>query len=195
MNTTRRNFIKTVGIAAAATSVVAGAALADEPGRNGVPHTWEIVPEPIADEQIVETVDADAVIVGAGISGVAAFMYAAEGGAKTVLVEKGTSYNGRGLDFSAIGTKVQAENGIVLDKGQIINDLIKSSGYKANGSLIRLWTDHSGWVFDRLIDMTRADGGDVVLGEGSKALADGTDFWCLVIIGRVDKALPTAAAP
>lgn len=176
MNTTRRNFIKNVGIAAAATSVVAGAALADEPGRNGVPHTWEIVPEPIADEQIVETVDADAVIVGAGISGVAAFMYAAEGGAKTVLVEKGTSYNGRGLDFSAIGTKVQAENGIVLDKGQIINDLIKSSGYKANGSLIRLWTDHSGWVFDRLIDMTRADGGDVVLGEGSKALADGTDF-------------------
>lgn len=179
MNTTRRDFVKAAGIAAAATAATAAgasAALAGEPGKNGRPHSWEVPPAPIDPGAIIATFEAEVIIVGAGISGAAAFMYACENGADTVLIEKGTSYNGRGLDFSAIGTKVQAENGIVLNKGEILNDLVKASGYKANGSLIKLWVDHSGWVFDRLIDMTRADGGDVVLGEGSKALADGTDF-------------------
>ena len=174
---TRRSFVQSAAVAAGAAGVAAPLALAEEaPAPAPGLHTWEVVPDPIPEDKIVETVDADVVIVGAGISGMSAFMYAAENGAKTVIIEKSESYNGRGLDFSAIGTKVQAENGIELNKGEIMNDLIKASGYKANGSLIRLWADHSGWVFDRLIDMTRADGGDVVLGEGSKALADGTDF-------------------
>ncbi|MBR2835231.1 MAG: FAD-binding protein [Coriobacteriales bacterium] len=200
----RREFCKAgiIAGAAVAASGAVSAAVADE-AQSGL-HTWEVVPDPIADDQIAETIDAEIVIVGAGMSGMSAFMNACEGGAKTVIIEKADSYNGRGLDFSAIGTKVQKEAGIELDKGAILNDLIKSSGYKANGSLIRLWADHSGWVFDRLIDMTVADGGAVVLGEGSKAGADGEDFatrayptdhmfgglivGSLDLIGRMEKA-------
>lgn len=176
----RRTFL-TGAAATAAIGVTTGstALAAEKPASNlanAGQHTWEVAPDPITDDQIVETVEADVVIVGAGIAGVSAFMYAAEGGANTIIVEKGSSFNGRGLDFSAIDTKVHAENGIKLNKGNIMNDLVKASGYKANGSLIRLWADHSGWVFDRLIDMTRADGGDVTLGEGSRYLIDGADF-------------------
>ena len=174
-NTTRRAFVAGLAGTAALAATAAPALAAQAPVANQ-PHSWELPPEEIPADQIANTIDADVVVVGAGMSGMAAFMYASEAGANTVIIEKADTYSGRGLDFSAIGTKVQAAAGIELDKGQIMDDLIKASGYKANGSLIRLWADHSGWVFDRLIDMTEADGGQVVIGEGSKAGADGADF-------------------
>lgn len=139
-------------------------------------YSWETIPDPISDDQITETVDADIVVVGAGMAGMAAFMYASEAGAKTIIIEKLDTYSGRGLDFAAIDSRVQREAGIEIDKGRLINDLVKSSGYKANGRLIKLWADHSGEVFDRMIDMTEADGGEVTLGAGSSASADAEDF-------------------
>lgn len=139
-------------------------------------HSWEVAPEPIDDSSVSETIDADVVVVGAGMAGAAAFMHAAEAGASTVIIEKRDSISGRGLDFAAIDTKVQKEAGIAIDKGQLVNDLVKSSGYKADGSLLKLWADHSGPIFDRLIDMTVADGGEVVQGSGSSASAGAEDF-------------------
>ena len=137
---------------------------------------WEMNPEPIDESAVSETVDTDVIIVGAGMAGMAAFMHAAEAGARTILIEKRETFSGRGLDFAAIDTKVQKAAGVSIDKGALVNDLVKASGYKANGSLIRLWADHSGAIFDRLIDMTVADGGEVVLGSGSAATADAEDF-------------------
>lgn len=139
-------------------------------------HSWEIAPEPIDEASVSETIDADVVIIGAGMAGAAAFMHAAEAGANAVIIEKRDSISGRGLDFAAVGTKVQKAAGITIDKGQLVNDLVKSSGYKADGSLLKLWADHSGAIFDRLIDMTVADGGEVVLGSGSSASANAEDF-------------------
>ncbi len=138
--------------------------------------SWETPPEAFPDDAIAETVEVDVVVVGAGMAGMAAFMYAAEAGANVVIVEKRETYSGRGLDFAAIDTKVQKEAGVSIDKGKLLDDLVKSSGFKASGSLLRLWADHSGEVFDRLIDMTVADGGQVVLGAGSSASADAEDF-------------------
>lgn len=184
----RRGFIKgALGIGAAAGMMaIAGCssspsesgtqgASAPEPSQSGA-HTWEVAPAPIDEAEILETVEADVVIVGAGVAGMSAFMYAAEAGASAVLIEKLDGYNGRGLDFAAVGTKVQKAAGVEIDKGRLVNDLMKASGYKANGSLIKLWADRSGEVFDRLIDMTEADGGSVVLGMGSSASADAEDF-------------------
>lgn len=182
----RRNFLKgaiALGASAGLGGLVGCAPAADKQtetlsatGANGTQHSWEMPPEPIDESSVSETVDADVVIVGAGMAGMAAFMHAAEAGARTVIIEKRETFSGRGLDFAAIDTKVQKAAGIAIDKGQLVNDLVKASGYKANGSLIKLWADHSGAVFDRLIDMTVDDGGDVVLGSGSAATADAEDF-------------------
>lgn len=211
----RRSFISgtlAAGALAVGTASLAGCASGTTSGDSGSTssgtseslRSWEVIPEPIDSSLIKETVDADVVIVGGGMSGMAAFMYAAEAGAKTVLIEKLNTYNGRGLDFAAIGSKVQKEAGIEIDKGQLVNDLVKASGYKANGMLIKLWADHSGEIFDRLIDMTVADGGQVVLGSGSSASANAEDFatrtyptdhmfgelvqGSLDLIGRMEKA-------
>lgn len=179
----RREFLK--GAVAASALVGAGAlggcaasptASSDEAVHGQSLRSWEVVPDPIAESDIAETIDSEVLIIGAGVAGMSAFMSAAEAGAKTILIEKLDTYNGRGLDFAAIDTKVQKAAGVAIDKGQLVNDLMKASGYKADGSLIELWADNSGEVFDRLIDMTVGDGGAVVLGSGSSASADGEDF-------------------
>ena len=131
-------------------------------------HTWESAPDPISEDEIVETVDADVVVVGAGVAGMAAFMYASEAGAATVIIEELDSCSGRGLDFAAIGTKVQDEMSIEIDKGAVINDLVKSSGYKANGKLLKLWADHSGEIFNRMIEMSEEDGVEVTMGAATQ---------------------------
>ena len=185
----RRSFLKGIAAlgAAAGATALAGCSSQSESssgslsqtGSNGngaAAHSWETAPEPIDEASVTETIDADVVIIGAGMAGMAAFMHAAEQGARTVIIEKRDSFSARGLDFAAIGTKVQKAAGVEIDKGQLINDLVKASGYKADGSLIKLWADHSGEVFDRLIDMIVADGGEVALGAGSSASANAEDF-------------------
>lgn len=182
----RRGFLKgiaAIGAAAGAATLAGCASPAPSKGSSpttasaaGATHSWEVAPEPIDESSISETIDADVVIIGAGMAGAAAFMHAAEAGANAVIIEKRDSISGRGLDFAAVGTKVQKAAGITIDKGQLVNDLVKSSGYKADGSLLKLWADHSGAIFDRLIDMTVADGGEVVLGSGSSASANAEDF-------------------
>ncbi len=183
----RRGFLKgaaSLGALAAATSLAgcapqspSKAASSDLAKTNATQsRPWENAPEPIDESEVAETVEADIVIVGAGMAGMAAFMYAAEEGAETVILEQRDTFSGRGLDFAAIDTKVQKEAGIEIDRGQLVSDLVKASGFKANGSLIKLWADHSGAIFDRLIDMTIADGGTVTLGSGSSATANAEDF-------------------
>lgn len=180
----RRSFLKgALGLGAAGVLGLSGCAPQEPAAPAELSNTgaeakrsWEVAPEPIDEASIANTVDADVVIVGAGMAGMSAFMYAAEAGANTVIIEQRETFSGRGLDFGAIGTKVQKAAGVEIDKGQLVNDLMKASGYKANGSLLKLWADHSGEVFDRAIDMTVADGGEVVLGAGSTASPNADDF-------------------
>ena len=64
---------------------------ATTPATSGQP-AFLTPPDPIPDSEIVETVDCDIVICGAGISGLPAAMLAAENGANVHVVEKGSTY-------------------------------------------------------------------------------------------------------
>lgn len=177
-NIARRDFIQGT-TAAIATALAAGAtaAAADEAPGTTSAHSWEVAPEPIADDQIVEARDYDVVVVGAGISGAATFMSACENGLKVALVEKTETFSARGMDCAAIGSKVQAENGIVIDKAKVVNDLVVSSGYKANGMLIKLWADESGRVFDDLTDMMRGMGYTVAMYQVDSCNTEADGCW------------------
>lgn len=178
----RRTFLKgalvgTTGVGVALASGTAPVAHADETSASAGGPSWETIPEPITDDQIIETHDFDVVVVGAGIAGASTFMRACESGLKAALVEKTETFNARGMDCAAIDTKIQKAAGVTIDKARVINDLVVSSGYKVNGDLIKTWADESGRVFDDLTDMMEGMGYTVELYQAETSNTDGDGCW------------------
>ena len=97
-------------------------------------HTWEIKPEPITD--IAETQDFDVVVVGAGLAGINATEAAARNGAKTVVIERNTTFSVRGVDVGHIGSKHHKSNGFDLDPRVAARFLHQASHQTTNYDLI-----------------------------------------------------------
>lgn len=116
------------------------------------------ISNPIPPEQIVEVLTADVVIVGAGISGLAAANAAAEAGAKVIAIDKLERTIPLGMFHSAVGSRRFEERGIHLDKEEMVAELMRSALFKADQRLIRLWVDKSGEAVDWLLDMAEKEG-------------------------------------
>lgn len=172
-STTRRNFLKGAGVGAMGLAGMAGlAACAPQTNANapaagddlaatggeadGANPDW-LGPEPeIAEDAIVETVDADVVVCGGGTAGLFAACAAAEEGAKTVMLEQFAKDSGSGVrdDVAAYNTRIQKENGSPLDPMEMGQFLwMHGSGF-TNQRLFKLWVDESGetmdWYADRI---------------------------------------------
>lgn len=117
----------------------------------------------IADEDISETVDVDIVVCGAGIAGVAAVREAAaEQGLTVAVFEKTAGVQGRSGDFGAINAACTERYGMTgLDVTEVVGELMRESGYKANYSILEAWASNSGadldWYFGALPDLPYLD--------------------------------------
>ena len=87
--------------------------------KNGLPKwSFEIAPDPIADEDIAETIEDDIIVVGAGMAGICTAAAAAEKGASVTLFSASSQPISRGgSNFSAYN-KVIEEYGIQLGEDQ-----------------------------------------------------------------------------
>ena len=72
---------------------------------------FEIPPAPIPDSEIVETITADIIIVGEGMSGLCCALAAREAGADALIVTASGHPVGRGGSVCAAYSKVMAEMG------------------------------------------------------------------------------------
>jgi fumarate reductase flavoprotein subunit len=124
---------------------------------------FEVPPEPIPSGDIKQHIDAEVVVVGAGIAGLSAALSAAEAGAKTILLEKMATFQARGHDNAFIGGRLQEKLGIKVDKEEIIRNLMKYGANKPDQRLIRMWAEGSGKTADWLLDMTDAAGIEVFI--------------------------------
>jgi fumarate reductase flavoprotein subunit len=115
--------------------------------------SFEVVPPPIPASDIKETVTADVVVLGAGISGLTAALSAAERGAKVVELEKAPNVNFRGMHNAAIASRKQKEAGIKNNKADIISTIMQWSSYRADQRVVKLWADHCDEVMDWLTDL------------------------------------------
>ncbi|HNX29804.1 MAG TPA: FAD-dependent oxidoreductase [Syntrophomonadaceae bacterium] len=113
-------------------------------------------PDPIADADIKETVTADVIVVGGGMSGLCAAMSAAEDGAKVILLEKTERVNFRGNDYGAIGTKLQKQINNEINKIDAVQEIMRYNAYKGNQRVVSLWAENSGKVADWI--MAKAEG-------------------------------------
>ncbi len=105
----RRNLLKGAAFSAAGVAALGLAGCAPQTeatkGRRGAgrnwrdrqANTWEVKPEPIAADQISQTVDTEVLVIGGGYSGTCCALSAAENGAKVILVEKDAVLNGHGV--------------------------------------------------------------------------------------------------
>jgi fumarate reductase flavoprotein subunit len=126
-------------------------------------YSFEIQSDPIPSGDIKKNVNAEVVVVGAGIAGLSAAISAAEAGAKTILLEKTATVQARGHDNAFIGSRLQEKLGIKIDKDEIILNLTKYGANKPDQRLIRMWAEGGGKTADWLMDMTDAAGLEVFI--------------------------------
>lgn len=154
MEMTRRNFVAgataTAGLVAAATAVPA---FADESSADS--GDWLGEAPAIADSDIVETLDCEVLVVGAGQSGTPCAYFAAAGGANVLWIE--ANENGvcmRSSAFGAVNSKYQEEAGVHIEPMDILNDY---TSYALNQCSMKLWKD---WV-DHSAEAVEWYGGEV----------------------------------
>jgi fumarate reductase flavoprotein subunit len=121
---------------------------------NGARWSFEVPPPPIRERDIKETFNTDIVVVGAGTSGKAAALSAAEAGARVIQIDKYKTFRWGGGHIAAIGSRVQQKLGIEVDKDDVCLQLMKWAGNKPDQRFYRLWADNSGAVLDWLMDLT-----------------------------------------
>jgi len=133
-------------------------------------YSWLPKPETITD--VVSEEDCDIVILGAGIAGCTAAEAASAEGASVICCEKSFEYTALGMDIGAVGSKVQKENGINIDKALAARLIHEWGQYQANYLLIRTYIEKSGEILDRYIDMAREMGMTVTMNDEMTARAD-----------------------
>lgn len=146
----RRSLFKLGGLA---TAVAAGASLAGCAPRpksasmadtgsgatraaDGTP-SFLIAPEPIT--EFDETRDFEVVVVGSGVSGMAAAMSAAEAGAKIACVQREATPSSQGNMAAGVDLNQTSEAG----KQALISYLIKLADHRSNRALLEAWADNS----------------------------------------------------
>lgn len=146
---TRREFL---GLAAAS-AVIAGSGIAGcspaKPSETGADaEQAQTVPE-IAESEVKETKEADVVVVGLGVAGVAAMRSAAEAGAHVIAVEKTSIANCRSSMFAAFNCDTARKLGIPdTDPTEIGNELMTQMAHRADYRVINTWLKHCGEAFE-----------------------------------------------
>ena len=99
--------------------------------------------------------DTDLVIVGGGLSGIAAAAEATDKGLKPVVLEKLAILGGAG-NFPegslGIGTRYQKEHGIKWDVQRTVNRFLEFNHYRTNPNVIRQLIAESGSTIDWVVD-------------------------------------------
>ena len=121
--------------------------------RSSPYRAFEQPPEPLPESDILETVDVDVVVVGAGLSGLCAALRAAELGASVAVLEKTASWNVRGGHIGAANSRPWREAGVVNDKKELAREWIAACGNRAREDIVWLFVNNSeeavNWLFDR----------------------------------------------
>ncbi|OUO89880.1 hypothetical protein B5F40_09390 [Gordonibacter sp. An230] len=126
--------------------------------------TWsfEVAPEPVAESEIVQTYEADIIVVGAGVSGLACAASATEEGADVILFAASSQPVARGGSNHGIGTKFHERLGITDYTKDTVDGFIRQelarNGYRVDQKKWYKWVNNSATTMNWLIDLMEAKG-------------------------------------
>lgn len=163
MELDRRSFIKggvALGGAAALAGLAGCASPAQSTPENGgteqkpeAAKDYKAKPEPIKDDQITETLEADIVVVGAGNAGAVAAATASEEGASVIVLQKIESVYSHGFVFTAIGSTMQKDMGYDVNGWEIVGDMNRETGCNlGKWEVLGNWVNYSGNLADWIVD-------------------------------------------
>jgi succinate dehydrogenase/fumarate reductase flavoprotein subunit len=115
--------------------------------------TWANPPEPIPDGEVAERYAADVVVCGAGISGVACALRAAQNGAEVIVLEKSLRWSGRGGNIGVVNSTYMSERGYENDPEAVAREWIKRCGNRCDEKILWRYLHESPRVMDWLVDI------------------------------------------
>lgn len=127
--------------------------------------SWETAPEEIDAEEISETVEADVLVIGAGMSGLCTGLKAQEDGAKVIILEKMEKVVGRGGSIFAMNSRFLKEKGYSIDIGQTYKKMMGYHSYRIDEGKWMLHAKKSGeamdWLEEKMISASEVGGSDL----------------------------------
>ena len=121
---------------------------------------WSFAKPPrIPQKNIREVIDTDVVVAGFGVSGACAALSARLAGARVILLEKGPTWNARGRGNSGFNSRLRPAPGDVVEaRNEVVAEVMRWGGYRAEQRLVNLWADNSGAVMNWLLDLAQEQG-------------------------------------
>lgn len=123
---------------------------------------FEIPPTPVAEDEITATHEADIIIIGAGVSGLACAASATEEGADVILFAASSQPVSRGGSNHGIGTKIHERLGIKDYTKDTIDGFIRQelarNGYRVDQKKWYKWINNSASTMNWLIDLMEEKG-------------------------------------
>lgn len=171
----RRTFLSGATIGAlgfAAAGVVGCAAPKEEQGKNetstsaSAAKSWEVAPEPIGDDKISETIEADVIVVGAGISGFSVACSAIDEGLSVTMIAKSERSAGMGGSMFAFNSALCKELGVDPDPYKVMRGLYEVSGYSLDEKLWSIFVHESGVAMDWACELAKQGGLTPVIAAG-----------------------------
>jgi len=175
-NISRRDFLK--GAAASAAAVAATgvvgtvSAAAEDDGlmtwekKEAEKWAFEIAPDPIPEDQIVETIEHDVIVIGSGMSGMACACSAIDAGVDVRVFSAASKAYARGGSNHAIGSSYQKSLGIDYTP-ETARNVVKveqiSGTYHMNKQTWANWVNNSGEAMDWTIGIMKEQGLNVGL--------------------------------
>ncbi|WP_050978545.1 FAD-dependent oxidoreductase [Eggerthella sp. YY7918] len=144
----------TAGLAGCQPSADTGASQGAASAAGDTRWSWDTAPDPVSEDRIVETIEKDVVIIGAGLAGVAAACSASENGLSVAVVEKMGEPSLRGGAFGSVNNRYWREAGVEVDVEEIARDWIAQSGSRCNEANVWNYLRRSAegieWLCDKL---------------------------------------------
>jgi succinate dehydrogenase/fumarate reductase flavoprotein subunit len=116
-------------------------------------YAWETPPPPIPEAQIAETLEADVVVIGAGIAGLAAGARCTELGMRVIVVDKHDGLVAHGAHIACLDSPVMRRLGIKVDKEEFARRWMHTSGSRVNEDLLWLYINKSEEAVQWLLDL------------------------------------------
>ncbi|WP_241521302.1 FAD-dependent oxidoreductase [Adlercreutzia equolifaciens] len=108
---------------------------------------WPGEPPVISDDEVVETIETDFLVIGAGTGGLFAACAAGEAGLETLVIDKTNGGVVRD-DIGAVNSRLQQQSGYTIDKQAFMKDMYHYAAGQCNMALHHVWFERSGETVD-----------------------------------------------